>query len=661
MQQPASEQSISRQALGWLLVAQFLVILPHLNHLPYWEVGLWVLCAFWRVQVFRMRASLPSVAVKGVLLVAALAGIYLSNDQLYNLEGTTDLLVAPFVLKVVELRKLRDALTIVYLGFFVVTTRFLFDSQVFTVLECVPAIVALLSALLALQMGAGHHFRASLTKSCWLLLQALPLTLILFVAFPRLDPFWHMPQPKDKAQSGLSDHMSPGDIAELGNSSALVFRASFDGSMPSREQLYWRAFTLDFFDGRAWEQGAMPAPRNRPRWVRRGDPMDYTVIMEASNRPWLYVLDVPDSIGKVGGMPDDFRLQRNRPVDSTYEYHLRSWLQALMEPDDHSWPVYRALRLPRLGNPRARAWAAQLAQHYQDPDQLGAAVVRRFREQPFVYTLTPPPLGNDSVDAFLFNTRQGFCEHYASATAFVLRAAGVPARVVVGYQGGEISRSGNYLQVHQYDAHAWVEYWRKGKGWVRADPTFQVDPDRIRLGAAQALDQQAGFLSYDGFSLMRYRHLAWVNRLRGAGDDLNYGWQRFVLGYQADEQRNLFTRLFGSGHTNITQYLLGILVAVLVVVGLVLAWLLGRRGQALDRDARLFAQFEQILARRGLVRVPGEGPRAFAVRAGRELPGQEADIMAFAKGFEALRYGGKPVSRASLKRLLWRLCLRLAG
>lgn len=655
------DKTVPRGALIWLLIAQFFVILPHLNHLPYWEVGLWAGCALWRIQVFRMRAAFPSVSIKAVLLVAAIVGTFLSRGALYALDGATAFLVVTFVLKVLELRKPHDALTIIYLGFFVVMTRFLFDSEVVTALLCLPAIISLLTALVALQMGdMPGGLKVPLWKSGRLLLEALPLTLIVFLVFPRVDPFWHLPQARQKAQSGLSDNMSPGDIAELGNSSELVFRASFKGPIPARPQLYWRAFTLDRFDGRAWTQAVMPARRGQPTWDKRGDPLDYSVIMEASGHSWLYVLDVAEPVGKTPGMPDDFRLQRDYPVDQTYQYNLRSWPQAVMEPEGHNWAVRRALLLPQRGNERSRAWARELAQRHRDPQELVATVLRQFKEQPFIYTLKPPPLGADSVDDFLFRTRQGFCEHYASAMTFVLRAAGIPARVVVGYQGGEIALSGGYLQMRQYDAHTWVEYWTPGQGWQRADPTFQVSPDRIRLGAAEVLEKQAGFLGDSRFSLLRYRHLGWVNRLRSAWDDVNYGWQHFVLGYQIDEQKDFLGRLFGGGK-DIARQLMVALVLIMVLVGSIAALLLARRSQRLDKDARLYQQFESMLARRGVVRVPGEGPRDFAGRASRELPKQQADILEFAKGFEALRYAGQPVPRTRLKRLLWRLRFRLMG
>ena len=648
----SSVAGIPRISLTWLLVAQALVILPHVSHLPVWVIGLWLGCALWRIQILRMRAGYPSLVVRIGLIVLAAAGVFLSRGTLVGLDGGVVLLVAAFTLKLLEMRTRRDALVVIFLGFFVVVTAYLFDDGMLVAIFSLLPVCALLAALIGLQQsGTATRPWRTLRLSASLLLQALPLMLLLFLFFPRLGPLWSLPVPNERgAVTGLADSMAPGDIAELTRSSELAFRASFEGRVPARNELYWRALTLDHFDGRRWSQSAGEQFSPAPQWQPRGEALHYSVVMQPTTRPWLFALDVARSDLQGTRQMGDFRLQRNRPVDRALLYDVSSWPDALREPQLPPDRMQALLRLPREGDARSRAWAQELRSRYPQDGQLVEALLSHFNRQPYIYTLTPTPLGDDSIDQFLFDTRSGFCAHYAGAMTFVLRAAGIPSRVVAGYQGGELSGNGSYVQVRQFDAHAWVEYWRPGKGWTSVDPTFQVAPERIEQGLEQALAGEQSFLADSPFSPLRYRNLTWLNELRLAWDDLNYGWQRWVLGYQGAQQFELLQRWFG-------QVDAGRLILALVGGGGLLLGLLSLclfKPWRVERDPllRLFQRFEQLLAQHGVRRHPGEGPRAFAQRAGAALPAQAQTILAFVQAFETQRYAGQNISpRALLQQL----------
>ncbi|MDF2074677.1 transglutaminase TgpA family protein [Ectopseudomonas mendocina] len=649
----SSLPGIPRVALIWLLVAQVLVILPHLVHLPLWMIALWLVAAGWRVQIFRMRARYPNGWAKGGLVLLVLAGILLSRGTLVGLDAAAVLLIATFTLKLLEMRTRRDALVVIFLGFFCVVTAYLFEDGILTALYSLLPVTALLAALVGLQhSGFAERPWPTLRLAGGLMLQAMPLMVLLFVFFPRMGPLWSLPLPSDKGVTGLSDNMEPADIAELSRSSALAFRASFEGEVPPRAQLYWRALTLERFDGRRWSQSNYADVPVAPQWSKVGEPLDYSIIMQPSGKRWLFALDVGEMAQESGRMMSDFRWQRLRPVDRPLLYQVRSWPQATREGQSEPPGVRQALQLPEQGDPRSRAWAAELKAQYPQGEALVAAVLQHFNREPYVYTLHPQPLGRDSIDDFLFNTRRGFCAHYAGAMTFVLRAAGIPARVVAGYQGGELNPSGNYIQVRQFDAHAWVEYWQPGQGWRSVDPTFQVAPERIERGLEEALSEEDGFLDDQPFSPLRYREKAWLNQLRMSWENLNYDWQRWVLGYQGEQQLQLLQNWFGSLDWQRLALALALVGTGGVLLGLLALWLLKPWQQRSDPQRQVFRKFERLLARHEMRREAGEGPRSFALRAARQLPEQAAQIEAFARCFEQQRYAGEPVSPAALQRAL---------
>ena len=656
--------AIPRISLTWLLVAQALVIVPHLGHLPLWVIGLWLGCAGWRVQIFRMRVGYPTRLAKAGLMLAAAAGVFASHGSLVGLDAGVVLLIAAFVLKLVELRSQRDALVLILLGFFCVVTAYLFDDSLLAAAYSLLPVSALLAALIGLQQSRlAMRPWPTLRLALGLLAQALPLMLLLFVFFPRLGPLWTLPNPNNQALSGLSDSMTPADIAELSKSDELVFTATFNGAPPARTQLYWRALTLEHFDGRRWSQAPLVSRQNAPQWLPSGQPWEYSVIAQASGRNWLFALDVARS--EEGGVQArrDFSLQYQRPIDQPVRYQVRSWPDVLRDANLPLSSLADSLQLPAEGDPRSRAWALELQARHPQPEALVQTLLQHFNREPYHYTLKPPPVGIDSIDEFLFRTRRGFCAHYAGAMTFVLRAAGIPARVVAGYQGGELNPQGNFFTVRQFDAHAWVEYWQAGQGWTSVDPTFAVAPERIEQGLEQALSGEQSFLADSPLSPLRYRQVAWLNQLRLGWDDLNHGWQRWVLGYQGAQQLQLLQRWFG----RMDGQLLGLALVGGggLLLGLLALFLFKPWRRERDPLLRQFRRFERLLARHGLPRQAAEGPRAYAERAARQLPTQAEAITDTAQALEAQKSGDATLDAQALARRLrelrrglpWRLRL----
>lgn len=640
-------QPIPRVSLNWLLIAQALVIVPFALHIPVSLTVLWLACSFWRIQIFRMRVRAPGTWVKSGLLVGTAGGIFLARGSLIGLDAGAALLIAAFILKMLEMHTRRDALVLIFLGFFCVAVGYLFEDDLLWGLFTLLPVATLLAALVGLQQSSlASKPAATLKLAVKLLLQAVPLMLLLFLFFPRLDPLWSLPQPSNKALTGLSDSMAPADITELSRSAALVFRASFDGAVPPRNQQYWRGLTLEQFDGRRWSQSSRALVPDPPQWRKQGNALSYSVVLEPTGKPWLLTLDIGETAAGDARQMSDFRWQRRRPIEQSILYTVNSWPDAVRETTLSDGARMQALQLPAKGNPQAREWAADLHRRYPAPGALVDAMLAYLTDQPFHYTLKPPALGTNTIDDFLFTSRAGFCAHYAGAMTFVLRAAGIPARVVAGYQGGELNPDGNYISVRQFDAHAWVEYWQAGVGWRTVDPTAAVAPARIEQGLEQALDADEDFLGDSPMSALRYRHLPWLNSIRLSWDNLNYGWQRWVLGYQGQQQLQVLGRWFSGFQAPVFAG------AGLTMLGLLALWLFKPWRRESDSQLRAFKSFERLLARHGLKREPGEGVRAFALRASERFPAHAEAIEGFASEFEAQRYAGDTAAKGQLRRRL---------
>ncbi len=632
---------LPRPTLGWLLAAQLGLLLPHVQRLPVWVWGVFLVAAVWRLQVHRGRAAFPGRLLTGVLVLVAFVGTGVSYGTLLGLEATTALLFIAASLKLIEARGHRDAHVLVYLGFFLLMTAFLFEQEPWLALYAFLPLLLLAAVLLSLHQR-GIAPRQTLARAGVLLLQALPVMLLLFLVVPRFAPMWSVPQQSQAAQTGMSDVMSPGDIASLSGSDRLAFRARFAAETPSRDQLYWRGLVFSVFDGRSWRpldeslEGLLPAaPGGNELAALPRPPLDYKLMMEPSQQRWLFPLDAPVTVDADAVLTGDLRLVARTPVRERRLYAVRSSpdLAALRSLGDAERRIN--LALPRDGNPRARALAEDWRAQWPEPHERVAAALRLFREEAFYYTLNPPLLGEHSVDEFLFGSRRGFCEHYAGSFAFLMRAAGVPTRVIAGYQGGEINPLTGTVLVHDYDAHAWTEVWLEGEGWVRVDPTAAVAPQRI-LDSLQAALQEP-FQPGGALSPARYRHIDWVNRMRLQLDAFQDYWTRWVLAYRGEQQWQLLERLLGAVTPGRLAALL--LSGLALVLGVAWWWLMaGTRRPPADPALRLYRRFERRLERCGYPRPPAMAAGDYADWLLRQRPEWSSAVTAITRSFDRLAY-----------------------
>lgn len=637
---PSPKPPLSRAQGLWLLVMALATQVPHLAYLPPWLAGLaGLLLAAQALRVWQERPPPPRWLI-ALLAIGASAGIVATFSQFFGKDPGVALLSVLLGLKLLESRAPRDARAAVLLALFLQVSLFLETQSPGIGAWAVAAAGLAIASLASLHLPGSAPAQARLAGL--LLAQGLPFMVVLFVLFPRIQgPLWGLPEDAYSAMTGLSDDMSPGSISQLIQSDAIAFRASFSGPPPPPAQRYWRGQVLDRFDGRTWRASAervVPEPAYRPQ----GPAHPYQLTLEPHNKTWLMALDFPPPGLTAARYTADFRLLAPQPVRTRQRFDLAAYPSTPVGLQEAPALRAAALRLPPRGNPQARALGQQMRSRLTDAGAIVDAVVRHFREAGLTYTLAPPLLADDPVDGFLFDTRRGFCEHFASSFAFVLRAAGVPARVVIGYQGGEINPVDQALVVRQSDAHAWTEVWLEGRGWLRLDPTALAAPARAEGSLAQALG--AG----EPLPFMLRTDLQWLHTLRHRWDALNNGWNQWVLGYTQERQQDLL-RLMGFGEAD-WQRLATLLTAAcgLLVAGLVL-WAL-RSGPPRDPLERCWLAFCQRLGRAGLPRLPWEGPLAYAARAAAAFPHRADALRHIAQAYAAQRYGGS-ASPEALKQL----------
>ncbi|MFT7288965.1 MAG: transglutaminase-like putative cysteine protease, partial [Halieaceae bacterium] len=517
----------------------------------------------------------------------------------------------------------------------------------------------LTTALVSVHRATGRlRDMQPLRLSGTMLLQAFPLMLVLFFLFPRIGPLWSVPLKSHTAKTGMSDRLRPGDVSSLSQSDEVAFRAQFKGDIPPPSSLYWRGLVLSALDGDTWRSlryFEVPASERRePPMELRGEPLDYSIIMSPTQQNWLYSLRYARS-ARAGVMSlSDFRLYTPVLIESEYLYPVRSWPATTLDLTISDWRRFVETGLPADDNPRTRALAQEMYRNASSDQDFLDALMNHFRSESFFYTLQPPLLGNsDTMDRFLFESRRGFCEHYAYAFAVMARSVGIPTRIVAGYLGGEINPVNRTVIVHQFDAHAWNEVWLEGQGWVRIDPTSAVAPDRILYGLERAVAGEGSFLSDSPLSPMRFRGVGWINSLRLRYDALTWGWQSWVTGFDGAAQFDLLRGVLGE--ISVSRSLAVLLGSGVLVMSLV-SLLLFRRNPNQKRplyEAEL-ARFQELLWRRGIDRSPGETPGQLARRAALRWPTQSEQILGLYAALSRLVYGPEmaPEDRARYRRML---------
>ena len=648
--------------LGALLVA---AQIPQAPHVPMWVAATGLMLVFVRLWLLRRDprrpeappARIPSWAL-ALFAVAAAIALRQSYGYLVGRDPSVAFLYMLVAIKFLETRTARDGTILVCLACFLTMTPFFYNQSLFAALAALPAVVLVGAVLDVLSTSDGNKRPfvpgIAIRRSAVMMLQGLPIAILLFVLFPRLaQPLWGLPSDRS-ARTGLSETMTLGEVSELSLSDEVAFRVEFQGPVPPNRDRYWRGPVFSRFDGKKWS----PSSIGMATFVApaTGPSIAYTVTIEPSRRPWLFALELPASLPRPPNAgqesPWSARLTRDQqlllttPLTESMQYVQRSVLRG-------SYPATSAaearvnLELGR-GNERTIAFAREVWEAHPQPRAFIASLLKKFHDEEYVYTLTPPEYQSNPIDMFMFEGRRGFCEHYASAFVLMLRAAGIPARVVTGYQGGMINPRGGYMIVRQSDAHAWAEAVIDGQ-WQRFDPTAAVSPSRIEIGLGGALP------SADLPFLARL-DVTWLGNVQLAWDAFNYDWRRNVVGFNRDRQRTLFRdwRL-----DDIAPWQAVFVVALIVFAwgALVVGWLMWKRRHQ-ERALVLWDDLNRRLASAGLPRQPHEGPLDFARRAAARWPQFAIAFSAIGESFAELRYGALDAGRerdalvATLKRAI---------
>ena len=627
MSTPARE-ALDHHATPWLFATALATTAPHSLHQPLWLSAMAGIMLLWASWLWWKDQRLPSRWLLVLLVAAGCTGILIEFHTLFGRDAGVAMLVMFMTMKLLELRSRRDALVIVTLGYFLLLTHYFYSQSIPTGLWLLAAMWLVTATLIRLHGGPANPARTTLRYALLLCGQAIPFMLVLYLLFPRISgPLWGLPADAHAGTTGLSDTMSPGSIAQLAQSADIAFRVRFDGAVPPKQKLYWRGPVMEQFDGTTWRpsEGHLSAPRLESR----SPPISYETTLEAHNQRWLLALDAPTGLPPEMSVSGTLTAASRQAITERQRFRLAASLDYRFNAAEDPAVLRRNLALPASSNPKTRALASQWRRDNAPEAIIGKALALFASD--FVYTLQPPLLGQNSIDEFLFTTRRGFCEHYAAAFVVLMRNAGIPARVVGGYQGGEYNPLDGYLVIRQSDAHAWAEVWLDGQGWVRVDPTAAVSPSRVETGIADALAFGEPLPA-----LVQWR-AGWVLSLRYRWEALNNAWNQNILGYDPQRQRELLVRL-GLPDADWRSLAIALASACGLLVAGLMAWTLYQRPRR-DPLTRLWHKALRQAARSKVDCAPWETPLTLARRVREQRPELADSFQRVVDAYLVARYG----------------------
>ena len=630
------------------------VLLPQTPHLPWWCSALAFAVLVWRGHLALTTKALPSAWWRLGLLALSMVATLISFKTLLGRDAGVTMLAVLLTLKTLELRARRDAFVVFFLGFFCMLANFFYTQSLLTAASMLIGLLGLLTVLVNAHMPVGKPPLLVAAKTAgWMTLLGAPIMIVLFLLFPRLAPLWGTPGEAIAGRSGLSAKMQVGTIASLALDDSVAMRVKFEGAPPQQPDLYFRGPVLSTFDGREWTS-ANPDVFSRFRvtasLVVSGEPVRYEVTQEPNSKPWLMVMDAATEAPIIEGyntiMQSDLQWITNRPVNDLLRYKVQSYTNFKHGPQQPVIGLREFVELPAGFNPRTLALANEIR---RDPrySQAGSGplvevVMSKLRTGSYTYTLEPGLYGQNTADEFWFDKKEGFCEHIASSFVILMRALDVPARIVTGYQGGELNGVDGFWTIRQSDAHAWAEVWYEGRGWVRVDPTSSVSPGRTgafrRLQAPQNVVGQA----------LRNLNPAFSLQLRATWEAVNNSWNQWVLNYTQGKQLNLLKNI---GFTSPSWHdLTYVLIGIVVTVSLLGAgWSIWDRTQH-DPWLRLLARARKKLAQAGMHTSAATSPRQLATLLKTRHPGQHDALQRWLVQLEAQRYATADQSQ-TLKQL----------
>lgn len=617
MQNDPTLKLVNNHELYWLAAGITLAILPHGLRMPMWILPLSLTLILWRLGSALRKWPLPDnhnnwlLVLKIIFIIVAFIGVRISFHTLVGREAGSALLVILAGFKFLEIHHERDLYITTFLGFFVIITNFFVSETISTALYMLFTLTVLFTALITFNdRNNAHNLIVRIKIAGSLLIQAIPVMLILFLLFPRIEgPLWGLPKDAFAGKTGIDDEMEPGSISKLIQSNEVAFRVEFKGEPPKNSQLYWRGPVLWYDDGHKWSRRRVN-DTGPPPIKTSGIPIEYTITMEPTGQRWLFALEMPKEPGEDGHFSNDYQLRIREPVNKRIRYHLSSYTDYHLGISNR-YELQRALQLPPGFHNRAISLAESWRSQYSDPGKIIERALNMFNQEHFFYTLTPPLLTGDNVDDFLFNTRKGFCEHYAGAFVVLMRAAGIPARVVMGYQGGKLNPVGNYFIIQQHDAHAWAEVWLEKKGWVRIDPTSAVAPERVENGIDSALPNEINDVPAI-FTISRFSRNFWQD-MQNTWDAINNQWIQWVITY-GPERQELVLKKLGIENINFRSLAVVLVIVVCIMFVIIALWIFRQHEPSRDRARIIYDKFCHKLHRIGLSRYPHEGPADYASR-----------------------------------------------
>lgn len=634
---------LTTKHLQWLLVSLAAVLAIHIINLPLWISFVSVGFGLWRYLLEKKHWALPKMRVLIPIIILISVGTLFSFKSSFGRDASVSLLVIMCAMKLLETKTLRDYMLVIAIAYFLVASTFIFNQDIGAFLLSLLPLVLLTTTLIqvSLVQPASSGFAFKLAGK--MLLQAIPLMLVLFVLFPRLPgPIWGISKDAYSGMSGLNDELTLGDISNLITNSSVAFRVQFKGTIPPSHQLYWRGPVLWHQSKNKWLTNKKNLTLKQESLVSTGTAIDYTITLEPHNRLWLLLLDMPTTIPDIATLRHDYTAVAKTPVRSRIRYQAISHSQYTLSQELNTSERKMALTINKKLNPQSQA----LADSWKNlpAEQIIQKALQRYNQQPFVYTLRPPLLNEHAIDEFLFKTQKGFCGHYASSFVYLMRAAGVPARIVTGYQGGELNPNGNYLIVRQSDAHAWAEVWLKNKGWVRIDPTAAVAPERIERGIEEAISE------LDELPMFVGQSYPWLKKVYLNWDNINNDWNQWVLGYDDKKQLDFLNKLSGK-KLSITDIAIWMISFMLLAMFITAAFVLKRHAKKRSPIQQLYAQHLKQLKKIGLQPNTGEGALDFAQRAAKSAPKQASEIIAIATLYNDLAYSQQQITNERLQLL----------
>lgn len=631
--------ALDRRSRIWALSAGLLCALPLLRVMPGWlAASLLAMSALAAAIAWRRPAPL---VLRLLLPFTALLAVMYAFGFHPGRDSASAVLLAMLMLKPIELATLRDARSLIGFALFALFASLLLDQGPLTLALSLPAAglafgacARMADAEVGLTTGGLDWKRVLVILGLFVL--ATPLALTGFWLFPRLGtPMWGVPDVA-KAKVGIGDDMAPGDWLDILADDTPAFRAEFDGPTPPQEALYWRGLVMWNFDGRAWKLAEWPSAYKPAPVVSAGRPIRYHIALEPTDKHYLFALDLPRTVPDGAHMAEDLSITTDQPIGSLLAYGMTSAKPTRFDAELDPRVRAAALRLPPGYDPRAVALAHKWRGETSDDVQIVGRALAMYHAG-FSYSLAAPPLGRDSIDEFLFETKIGFCEHFSSSFTFLMRAAGIPARVVTGYVGGYQNRIGGFLLVRQSDAHAWSEVWLRGRGWTRVDPTAAIAPDRVFRHSAQNALGAGG----DGT----------IGQIFDMGDWLRNSWNNFVLGFDAARQLSLLNAMGlhdGDSRTLVIVFST-VTIALLVLIGV---YQLRDRAPPRDPLLRAWDRFTRRLERANLRKLSHEPALAWARRVVPLLPAQGEELASLSGRFASARYAPETADERERKALI---------